>query len=337
MKTRYHRELDRDQLQSLLATAGVPWDTVAEYHLLDGGTYNTVYRVRRTDGTGVVVKLAPGRDAPILRYEQGILGTEASFYEWSRRCDGVPLPTLLRYEPDGDAFGGDYLVMTECPGDPWHGLQPPVDEGERTSLRTELGRHVAVLHSVTGAEFGYPARALAPLRATWRDAFLDMVDAVLDDAERFDVVLPRPTAEVRELFRAQSAVLDVVSRPALVHFDLWDGNILVDGRGDRARVGGLIDAERAFWGDPLADFVSLALFSDIERDEAFLAGYRAAGGSVIFDAETRLRLRLYRGYLYLIMWVETVPRGFDGEYRDWLRANVVRPLADTFEAWRNPL
>jgi aminoglycoside phosphotransferase (APT) family kinase protein len=160
-----------------------------------------------------------------------------------------------------------------------------------------------------------------------------MVDAVLDDAERFEVALPRPTAQVRELFEAQARVLDAVTRPALVHFDLWDGNILVDRRGDRARVGGLIDAERAFWGDPVADFVSLALFSDIERDEAFLAGYRAAGGNVSFDADTRLRLQLYRGYLYLIMWVEAVPRGFDEERRRWLRQQVVRPLAAAFDAW----
>ena len=56
----------------------------------------------------------------------------------------------------------------------------------------------------------------------------------------------------------------------LVHFDLWDGNILVESDPAGHRIGALIDAERAFWGDPLAEFVSLALFGDIERDTAFL-------------------------------------------------------------------
>jgi hypothetical protein len=32
----------------------------------------------------------------------------------------------------------------------------------------------------------------------------------------------------------------------------------------------LAAALEAFWGDPVADFVSLALLGDIERDEAFL-------------------------------------------------------------------
>lgn len=333
MPAGYHRELDREQLRAVLATAGVPWDGVRDHQLVGGGTYNTVYRVRRVDGTGVVVKLSPDRDAPILRYEQRIVASEALFYELAGAREGVAAPQVLHHEVASDLVGGDYLVMTECPGDPWHGLRPPVDGTERPVLRTELGRQVATLHTVTGPGFGYPAEAFAPLRTGWRRAFLDMVDAVLADAERFEVTLPRPIAQIRDLFEARSAVLDEVTRPALVHFDLWDGNILVDRRGEHARIGGLIDGERAFWGDPVADFVSLALFGDIERDEAFLAGYRAAGGSVTFDAATRLRLLLYRSYLYLIMWVETVPRDFDEPHREWLRRQVVRPLAKTFDTW----
>lgn len=74
-----------------------------------------------------------------------------------------------------------------------------------------------------------------------------------------------------------------------------------------------------FWGDPAADFVSLALFGDMEEDKDFLAGYgeSAPGGPVEFDASLRLRLALYRAYLYLIMLVETVPREADAEQLAW--------------------
>ena len=71
------------------------------------------------------------------------------------------------------------------------------------------------------------------------------------------------------VLRAAAPALDEVTVPALVHFDLWPGNILVDRPADGpARIGGLIDGERMFWGDPLADLVSLALLDDIRRDEA---------------------------------------------------------------------
>ncbi len=127
--------------------------------------------------------------------------------------------------------------------------------------------------------------------------------------------------------RAALPALDEVTTPRLVHFDLWNGNILVDRpAGQGPRIGGLIDGERMFWGDPLADFVSLALLGDIRRDQAFLAGYREAGGRAEFDAPARLRLALYRTYLYLIMVAETVPRAVDADQDRWVQETVVPEL-----------
>ncbi|MBB6417741.1 aminoglycoside phosphotransferase (APT) family kinase protein [Streptomyces sp. AK010] len=120
--------------------------------------------------------------------------------------------------------------------------------------------------------------------------------------------------------------LDEVTDPRLVHFDLWRGNILVDRTGGEVRIGGLIDGERMFWGDPLADFVSLALLGDIRKDEEFLAGYREAGGRARFDTAARLRLALYRAYLYLIMLTETVPHEAGEEQRRWVRESVAPKL-----------
>ncbi|MFK4263794.1 hypothetical protein [Streptomyces milbemycinicus] len=64
-----------------------------------------------------------------------------------------------------------------------------------------------------------------------------------------------------------------------------------------------------FWGDPVADFVSLALLGNVEDDADFLSGYAAVAGPPRFDGSVRLRLALYRASLYLIMLVEAVPRG----------------------------
>lgn len=123
---------------------------------------------------------------------------------------------------------------------------------------------------------------------------------------------------------AAAPVLDDVTRPALVHFDLWQGNLLVDGEPGARTIGGIIDGERMFWGDPAADFVSLALLGDVEKDEDLLAGYAssAADGAVVFDSSLRLRLALYRCYLYLIMLVETVPRRSPAETREWVWREV---------------
>ena len=121
-----------------------------------------------------------------------------------------------------DAAGG-YLVMTECPGTPWPQLAPPLAGSVRDELRAVLGGQVARLHTITGTGFGYPSGSVGPLRETWRAAFLDMVDAVLADAQTFAVTLPRPIADILEWFNARAGALDEVATPVLVHFDLGTG------------------------------------------------------------------------------------------------------------------
>jgi aminoglycoside phosphotransferase (APT) family kinase protein len=219
--------------------------------------------------------------------------------------------------------------MTELPGQPWPAVAGQI--GDRHRLRRELGGIVAGLHAMTGSEFGYPAW---PLTASWRTAFSSMLDTILAEADQYGVTLPLPTSEIRRRAARHESVLDDVTTPVLVHFDLWDGNILIDLANGTPRIGGLIDAERAFWGDPLADFVSLALLGDIRQDEAFLAGYHEAGGPARLDASSPVRLALYRSYLYLIMLVEAVPRGYGAPHREWLERRVAPVLAAELDLLR---
>lgn len=181
---------------------------------------------------------------------------------------------------------------------------------------------------------------MGPPAPTWRAAFTTMTDAVLADADTYGARLPRPADRIRPLLAAAAPVLDDVTRPALVHFDLWQGNLLVDGEPGARTIGGIIDGERMFWGDPVAEFVSLALLGNLEEDKDFLAGYEEGSGRpMVFDASVRLRLALYRCYLYLIMLVETVPRRVPQEQLDrvWTEVgpHLVSALDDVEAALRS--
>ncbi|WP_158840134.1 phosphotransferase [Saccharothrix deserti] len=100
--------------------------------------------------------------------------------------------------------------------------------------------------------------------------------------------------------RLSAPELDVLVRRALgVPLVLADG-----------RIEGIIDPERALFGDPLAEIATVALFTELDDD--FTAGY----GRQAFTGSEQTRIALYRTYPCLVMIVEGVPRGYSGEERD---------------------
>ncbi|MFE5393634.1 phosphotransferase family protein [Streptomyces sp. NPDC056568] len=319
-------------LPTVLASAGVSRGDVARIVPLAGGTYNTVLRVVLRDGRDWVLKVPPRRDTPGLRYERDLLRSEAAFCAAARTVGDARVPEVVRADLVPGPAGGPWLLTTTRPGTPWSDLAEDITAPERSRMREELGRVVARLHTATGPGFGYPSGALGPLAPTWREAFTAMTDAVLDDAARYGVRLPQPPERLRNRLAAVAGVLDDVERPAAVHFDLWNGNLLVHGPPGERAVGGVVDGERMFWGDPVADFVSLALLGDIETDRDFLRGYAAAGGVARFDASVRTRLAMYRCYLYLIMLVETVPRAASPEQCARVREQVAPCLLAALDA-----
>jgi aminoglycoside phosphotransferase (APT) family kinase protein len=140
-----------------------------------------------------------------------------------------------------------------------------------------------------------------------------MWHALLDDAERFDIPWPMARKEIDAAFACARQSLDEIDTPRLVHFDLWDGNVMI---GNARRITGVIDWERAFFGDPLAEIVSLHFFDNADEDRALFEGLEEGSRRPLaLDTRAKQRLALYRAYLWMIMIVEAVPRGFGGSIR----------------------
>lgn len=318
--------LSRERVRAVLDVAGIAPDLLGSHEELAEGTFNSAYRLRMTDGRDLVLKVAPDPAAPVMGYEHGMMRTEELFY---RTAYGrAPVPEVVHASYERTVVGSDLLLMTWRPGRTLYSRRAERGSDAWIRLRSELGGLVASLQRVTGPGFGYPQKGLA---TDWRTAFLGMFDAVLADARRFDAALPVPADRIAELAHTRAGLLDEVETPVLVHFDLWPGNVLVEDTDRGPRISALVDGERAFWGDPLAEAVSLALFGDITDDQAFLRGYRAGGGVLDTDTRTRRRLALYRSYLYLIMLVEAVPRGYGGPAHDRQAQYVARELTRALE------
>ncbi|MFF5054823.1 phosphotransferase [Micromonospora sp. NPDC000663] len=302
------RPLTTDDVAYLVRASFGPRSRVREAQPLTGGGYATVWWAALDDDRRVVLKVAPPAGTPLLRYEQGLCAAEARYFRLvAEEVPQVPVPVVLHHGTD-PAYG-EWLVTSMLPGRSLHELsEHDVDD---SAVRYDLGVALAALHRITGDRFGYDGERAAG--ATWREAFGAMVDALLADAGDWNVPLPITGGDLRAVVRRHADVLDEVRRPALLHFDCWDGNVLAapETHG-RLRLSGLVDGERYLYGDPLLDLVSPRLFRRVEDepDHPLLDGYRAASAEpLVLDDSARRRLALYRLHLYLLMIVEMPSRG----------------------------
>ena len=262
---------------------------------LGHGWFNVAYAIRLRDGTRVVLKIAPPAGVEVMTYERDLMRVEVRALSLIREQTAVPVPALHYFDGGRDLCDADYFFMEFIEGENL-GLVP----AERAAAYHEaLGATNRELNQIRGDHFG--SLLGGQPGATWRAVFTRMVAEVLLDGERRDVDLGWDYAVVRETLARHSESLDEVTVPAFVEWDMWPSNVLVhDGA-----IAGVIDHERAFFGDPLMEAGFVATELPAKGDPAgFLRGY----GHGPLTAGERVRRRLYNLHLLLIMVVEITYR-----------------------------
>jgi aminoglycoside phosphotransferase (APT) family kinase protein len=284
------------------------------------GFFNAAHALELADGRHVVVKVAPDKNLKLLRYEVDLMATEIECFERGLAA-GVPMPKLHYGDPEGGVMIIDRLKGVTLPK-----ARDDMSQADLLAVRREIGALSARFASVTGERFGYPRKSGRTVADTWSESFLAMIDDVLADIAENGSPLPRPAEEIAAIVNAERDLLDEVTRPALVHFDLWDGNVFVERAESGWRVEAFIDGERALYGDPIAEIVSLSFGSD-EENAAAVDGFLGRG----MTAGEERRLALYRIYLMLILIAECDVRGFEEQQAahqiGWSTESLVKNLA----------
>ena len=310
-----------DSLRAMVARAygpdAVP-DGDAWVHEEGHGWFNVVYRLTLADGRQVALKIAPPSDVDVMTYEHGAMRTELAALRLIAAHTSVPVPAIDHADLSHDLVDADYFFMPYVVADNLGLVRDRLDPAEADGYLAALGAANRELNTIRGQAFGPLA---APTHPTWRAAFTAMFDDVLDDGRRKDVEIGRSYDDVRAVLTAHEHLLDEVTEPRYVEWDLWALNTLVrDGE-----IACIVDHERALFGDPLIEAGFVGLESPALGDPtAFVRGY----GRGPLTGSEQVRRRLYTLYLVLIMTIETVYRGHtDTHQYDWARERLDEAMA----------
>jgi fructosamine-3-kinase len=206
---------------------------------LGGGCIGEVYRLDLSDGSRLVAKVDPSREAHLER--------EAYMLRYLAENTGLPVPEVFH-------GSGTLLLMQFVEGS--SDLSGPVQEHGAELL--------AELHGVSWDAFGLERDTLIgslsqpnPPSESWVDFFREhrllYLARVAHEAGR----LPADTFRRLEKFsESLDDRLEEPERPALIHGDVWSGNVLAK----NGRVTAFLDPA-IYYADPEMELAFISLFN----------------------------------------------------------------------------
>jgi len=325
MESKTKNKKTRDQIESMAVRGfdglGIAAGEEAVIELKEGW-FNVAYNIRLADGRQVILKIAPPQDAEVMLYEKNIMATEVASMRLVRKNPAIPVPEIYFYDDAHDLCDSDYFFMEKLAGDNLEHVKASLPAETQKAVELRIGEIVREVNSFPGIYFGYDGNP--DLRAsTWKEAFIKIVESLLEDGARKNVVYDYSYDELRAAVLKHAPALEEVTTPCLVHWDAWNSNFFVsDGR-----ISGIIDFERALWSEPLME-AQFRQFSGNGVTNS-MRGY----GKTSFTFAEEQRNHLYSLHLALVMNTECYYRNYDsdaiynlsrqfmGATMEWLKAN----------------
>jgi len=295
-----------EALHSLCAAA-FPGREVSAITELTEGMFNAAYRVDFADGGASVLKIAAADASGLLSNEINLMQAEVAAMKLLHR-HSIPHVAQVQYADfTRTRCSGSYFFMECLPGRSLNACRSELSEAEIQHVHRQVGAFQRQMTSIRGEYFGL----LGDERRfdTLHEMLQYMFTNVLRDARAKNVNLWLDADELLARLDADKSLFDDVKTPSLVHWDMWEGNIFVqDGE-----LCGVIDWERAMWGEPFMD----DRFRRHTRNAAFLAGF----GQTEFSPAEMRRIAWYDLFLYITMVTECFYRLYDNIEGtiNWLR------------------
>jgi len=214
------------------------------------GKFNSGYYVL-AGGEELVLRVAPPKNSVFLFYERDMMKQEPGIHRMLREKTTVPVAEILAFDQSADIIDRDYILMTRLPGAPLSDVR-----GVSTAkVLAQVGQCLAQVHRLRAQQYGYLGEhhPMTP-QASWPDAFRIMWRKLIEDVAATGHY---QAVECHALLSLLDRHMHLFDRPVpscFLHMDIWSENILVD---RRSRLTGLVDWDRALWGDPEIEFAVL--------------------------------------------------------------------------------
>ena len=237
----------------------VPPDEV-RFRPIRTGKHNISYWVDVENAPNYVLRIAPPDDAGLLFYEHRMMRQEPTLHRLIRQHTDIPVAEVVGYDFERKHIDRDYVIMRSLPGTALSEISQMYEGARRRTLH-QVGRYLRELHGLVATahmgqrRYGYLGehRPMSPA-PTWVEAFETMWNALLDDVVACGSYNDQEAQCMRELFQTHRSAFDRSVEPRLLHMDVWAQNILVDQMG---KITGLVDFDRALWGDVEIEFAVL--------------------------------------------------------------------------------
>jgi aminoglycoside phosphotransferase (APT) family kinase protein len=203
------------------------------------------------------------------------------------------------YDTTREICSSDYFFMEKIQGDNYHAVKGQLPESTVEQIKREIGEISRRLTKITNSEFGFLGDKRRYL--SLYDFTKVMLENLLHDATRKNVDIVYQAKDFLNRLEKDKPAFDGIMPATLVHWDMWEGNVFIH----NGHVSGIIDWERAMWGEAFMD----DRFRYHSRNKSFLMGF----GQTDFTGDEIKRIRWYDIILYLTMMIEVYYREYETE------------------------
>ena len=284
---------------SNMAEKAFPDKRIAAVKELTEGMCNVTYDITFEDGSESILKIAAKDRRGNTSNEVNLMQAEVTAMKLASENCSFKVADIQYYDTSNTICDGHYFFMEKLKGDNFAFVREKMSEDAIAIVDTEIGKISRELSQVKNPEFGFLGED-----KRYDSLFLfvkHMLENLISDAGKKDIDIVYDGQTLLNQLETDKSAFEAVKEASLVHWDMWAGNVFVND----GHVSGIIDWERAMWGEPFMD----DRFRMHNRGKHFLQGF----GQTSFSEDELKRLRWYDIILYLTMMIEVYYREFEDE------------------------